>query len=58
MQDQNPYQSPHEAGKPKQGGIAHRWGAWGVVLWIFGIMAAIALYDLLAMYIGIWMGTR
>jgi hypothetical protein len=55
--DQNPYQSPREAIK-RQGGFAHRWETWAVVLWVFAGMAVIALLDLLSMYIGIWIGKR
>jgi hypothetical protein len=58
MDQQNPYQPPRESGQRQPGGVVHRWGSWVVVLWVIGVMAAIALLDLLFMYIGIWRGTR
>jgi hypothetical protein len=55
---ENPYQPPRESGQRQPGGVVHRWGSWVVVLWVIGFMAAIALIDLLCMYISIWMTKR
>jgi hypothetical protein len=54
----NPYESPNESVERQHSGKAFHsggYGAWTVLLWVLAAMVAIALYDLLAMQLTVWM---